>query len=362
MLNRMLRSTTSKYKFGAHVSTQGGISNSVTNAYKIGCNAFALFLKSPRRWVSPQYTQEEVDKFKANCEEYKYDPLLDILPHGQYFINLTNPDPEKAEKSYDSLIDELKRCEQLGIGLYNLHPGSSMNGSHETQLKQLADYLNKAIAQTKFVKILLENMAGKGNLVANNLSDLKTVISLIDDKSRIGVCIDTCHTFAAGYDIREKESFDKFWQHFDELIGMKYLGAIHLNDSKAPFDCKKDLHEKLGQGFIGLETFRLLSHDPRFTKIPIVLETPHDNDEEGYGHEINLLEWLETIDDSKDEELVSKIETLQKEGKTSRDEQVKKIEAAENKKSKKGKPLKRASDGADIMSQLKAKKAKSAKK
>ena len=147
---------------------------------------------------------------------------------------------------------DLNRCEQLGIGLYNLHPGSSLKGDHQSQLKQLASYLNKAIKETKFVKIVLENMAGTGNLVGSSLIDLKEVIGMIEDKSRIGVCIDTCHTFAAGYDISNTESYDKFWKEFDDVIGLKFLSAVHLNDSKAPLGANRDLHERLGQGYLGI--------------------------------------------------------------------------------------------------------------
>ncbi|CCE64141.1 hypothetical protein TPHA_0G03000 [Tetrapisispora phaffii CBS 4417] len=320
-MSKFIRNTTSKYKFGAHVSTAGGVSNSVTNAFNIGCNSFALFLKSPRKWVSPQYTQDEIDKFKELCVKHNYNPLTDILPHGQYFINLANPEVEKAEKSYDSLIDDLKRAEQLGIGLYNLHPGSSLKGDHTVQLKQLADYLNKAIKETKFVKIVLENMAGTGNLVGSDLHDLRTVIDMIEDQSRIGVCIDTCHTFAAGYDISNKESFDEFWKMFDDVVGYKYLSSIHLNDSKAPLGANRDLHEKIGEGFLGLEVFRLIAHNENLRGIPVVLETPQDDDT-GYGHEIDTLEWLETIDDENNKELVAKNIKLQSQGEKVRKEQA----------------------------------------
>ncbi|SMN18861.1 similar to Saccharomyces cerevisiae YKL114C APN1 Major apurinic/apyrimidinic endonuclease, 3'-repair diesterase involved in repair of DNA damage by oxidation and alkylating agents [Maudiozyma saulgeensis] len=350
-MSKFIKSSTSKYKFGAHMSTAGGVSNSVINAYNTGCNSFALFLKSPRKWVSPQYTPEEIEKFKKFVKEYKYDPMTDILPHGQYFINLANPDEEKAQKSYDSFIDDLKRCESLGIGLYNLHPGSSLKGDHPTQLKQLASYLNKAIKETEFVTILLENMAGTGNLVGSNLEDLHTVIDLIDDKSRIGVCVDTCHTFAAGYDISSVSGLEKFWDNFDKTVGLKYLKAMHLNDSKAPLGANRDLHEKLGEGYLTLKFFHVLAtHFDFLQKIPIVLETPQDNDN-GYGEEIKLLEWLETIpidsklDDNK--EFTDKYTNLQKNGSKSRKEQMTKFEA------KQKKPKRQA--GTDIMSQMKKK-------
>lgn len=344
-MSQFVRSTTSKYKFGAHISGAGGISNSVTNAFNIGCNSFAMFLKSPRKWVSPQYTEEEIQKFKDNCKKYGYNPLTDVLPHGQYFINLANPDAEKAQKAYDSLIDDLHRCEQLGVGLYNLHPGSTLKGDHQVQLKQLADYLNKALKETKFVNIVLENMAGTGNLVGSDLEDLHNVIEMIDDKDRIGVCIDTCHTFAAGYDIRNEESFDKFWKLFDETIGFKYLRAIHLNDSKAPLGANRDLHELLGQGFLGLEVFRLIAHSEQLVNIPIILETPQPK-EDGYGREIKMLEWLEDKEKG-DQEVISKDEELQKEGAKSRKEHQDKFATKQKKATARKRKAEVKSNGED---------------
>lgn len=357
-MSQFTRCSSSKYKFGAHISTAGGISNSVTNAFNIGCNAFAMFLKSPRKWVSPDYSQEEIEKFKENCKELGYNPLTDVLPHGQYFINLANPEHEKAEKSYASFIDDLRRCEQLGVGLYNFHPGSSLKADHPTQLRQLASYINKAISETSFVKIVLENMAGTGTLVGSELSDLKEVIDLVDDKSRVGVCIDTCHTFAAGYDISSKEAFDKFWQLFDETIGFKYLAAIHLNDSKAPLAANRDLHEKLGEGFIGLEIFKLVAQSDFLKGIPIILETPHTKDE-GYGHEIKLLEWLENFKEDTDlAEFESKAQDLLSKGAKSRDEQAAKFDKKKSTKTTKGGKKRANSAGPDIAQQMMSKKAK----
>ncbi|SCW04542.1 LAFE_0H15830g1_1 [Lachancea fermentati] len=350
-MSQFTRCSTSKYKFGAHISTAGGVSNSVSNAFNIGCNAFAMFLKSPRRWVSPAYSQEEIDKFKAKCKELGYDPITDVLPHGQYFINLANPDPEKAQKSYDSFLDDLQRCEQLGIGLYNFHPGSTLKGDHDEQLKQLAFYIDKAHSETKFVKIVLENMAGTGNLVGSNLTDLQKVIDMVKDKSRVGVCVDTCHTFAAGYDISTEDAFHKFWQEFDQIVGFKYLSAIHLNDSKAPLGANRDLHEKLGEGFLGLEVFKLIAHADFLQGIPIILETPQPQDE-GYGKEIKLLEWLENFNEDADaKEFVSKSDELQALGATSRKEQAAKFD-------KKKTTTKRKAKGVDIVNQLGNKRAK----
>lgn len=183
-------------------------------------------------------------------------------------------------------MDDLKRCEQLGIGLYNFHPGSSLDGDHDEAIKKLAKNINKAIEETTFVKIVIENMAGHGNLIGSNLKDLKDVIDLVEKKDRVGVCLDTCHTFAAGYDIRTEDQFNKFLDEFDETVGKEYLSAIHLNDSKAPLGANRDLHQRLGYGFLGLEVFRVIANSPRLEGLPIVLETPVGKDESIWGEEI----------------------------------------------------------------------------
>ncbi|CCK68299.1 DNA-(apurinic or apyrimidinic site) lyase APN1 KNAG_0A06400 [Huiozyma naganishii CBS 8797] len=344
-----IKNTASKFKFGAHVSAAGGISNSVLNAHKIGAGAFSMFLKSPRKWDSPPIPAEEVTKFKQNCTELGYDPAKDVLPHGHYFINMANPDRTKADKAFGQLLDELHRCEQLGIGRYNLHPGSALKGGdHAAQVKQLAKYLNDAIAETHDVRIVLENMAGKDNLIGNDLRDLKSLIDLVDEKDRVGVCVDTCHAFAAGYDISTKDTFDKFWQEFDEIVGLQYLCAMHLNDSKAPLGANQDLHERLGQGYLALEPFRLIAHADYLQDIPLILETPYDNDE-GYGHEIEMLHWLETVDDPEDVKLSQRNEELQSLGEKSRKEHLAKLA---KKQTKAATTSKRKRDGSDIMDQM----------
>lgn len=346
-----LRSTVSKYKFGAHVSIAGGVSKSVVNAFNIGCNSFAMFLKSPRQWKSKPYQKEEIQKFKEYCEKYNYDPATDVLPHGSYFINLANPDPEKAEKAYEAFIDDLYRCEQLGIGLYNFHPGSSLQGDHVAQLKQLAGYINRAIKETNFVKLVLENMAGHGNLIGSNLQDLQTVIEMVENKERVGVCIDTCHTFAAGYDIANQTAFDCFWQQFEAKIGMKYLSSIHLNDSKACLSANTDRHELLGEGYIGLELFRIIANTEFLKNIPIILETPQ-KDDNGYGEEIKLLEWLETKEDATDQDFIVRRDMLQKNGIKSRQEFANKFKKKKTKMSKSS--MKKSTQGTnDILSQIK---------
>lgn len=331
----------------------GGISNAVLNAMDIGANSFALFLKSPRKWVSPDIKEEEIKKFHELCEKYGYNSRTDILPHGSYFINLGNPDPEKEEKAYGSFLDDLKRCEKLNIGMYNFHPGSSLDGDHKESLARLAKNINKAIEETEFVKIVIENMAGHGNLIGSNLQDIKDVIDMVEEKSRVGVCLDTCHSFAAGYDISDKEKFEDFLKQFDEIIGAEYLSAIHLNDSKAPLGANRDLHQKLGYGFLGLEVFRVIANSDRLKNIPIILETPVGNDDSVYGEEIKLLEWLEgrPIDNP---EFIAKKNELSKLGSKERAEHLKKFEVKNAKAEKKSAKRK---NGEDIMSAL-TKKAK----
>lgn len=334
------------FKFGAHVAMAGGVSKAVTNAMDIGANSFALFLKSPRKWVSPAIKEEEAAEFKRLCEKYGYNPRTDVLPHGSYFINLANPDEEKELKAYGSFLDDLKRCEKLDIGLYNFHPGSSLDGDHKEALAKLAKNINRAIKDTSFVKIVIENMAGHGNLIGSNLQDIRDVIDLVDDKSRVGVCIDTCHTFAAGYDIVDQKSWTAFWKQYEEIVGWEYLSAIHLNDSKAPLGANRDLHQSLGLGFLGLEVFRIIANDKRLQGIPIILETPVEKDDSIYGEEIKLLEWLQGRE-ADDAEFVEKTEELLKKGAKERAEHLKKFEAKAAKGAKK--PRKR---GADILAML----------
>ncbi|KAI3406184.2 APN1 [Candida oxycetoniae] len=326
------RNLTTKFKFGAHVGMAGGIYNSVTNARNIGANSFALFLKSPRKWVSPEYKSEDVKKFHHLCSVHGYNPRTDILPHGSYMINLGNPDSEKEEKAYNSFLDDLKRCEMLNIGLYNFHPGSSLDGDHKEALVRLAKNINRAINETKFVKIVIENMAGHGNLIGSNLQDIKDVINMIVDKSRVGVCLDTCHSFAAGYDITDSAKLTEFIKLFDDLIGPEYLSAIHLNDSKAPLGANRDLHQKLGLGYLGLEVFRAIANCERLQGIPIVLETPINTgeDDEVYGEEIKLLEWLEGRS-AEDSEYTIKRKQLSQLGEKEREEQLKKFETKQEK-------------------------------
>lgn len=319
-------------KFGAHVGSSGGVSKSVLNAMDIGANSFALFLRSPRQWAAPPLSSEDAEKFKALCSQHGYDPARDVLPHGSYMINMANPDDEKAEKSFGLFLDDLQRCEKLGIGLYNFHPGSVIDGEKSDGLEKLASYINRAIKETSTVKIVIENMAGHGNLIGSDLQDIKTVIDFVTDKSRVGVCVDTCHSFAAGYDISTELGYKEFWDKFDSIIGRQYLSAIHLNDSKAPLAANRDLHQKLGLGYLGLDVFRFIANDPKLEGLPIVLETPVKDDDTVYGEEIKLLEWLQGRKD--DEEYAAKREALAKLGASERKEQMEKFEKKSQKSKK----------------------------
>jgi AP endonuclease-1 len=277
------------------------VQNSIQNSLHIGGNAFALFLKSQRKWSSPPLSPEARDQFKAFCLEHKYDAARHVLPHGSYLVNLAQPDPEKAEQAYTCFLDDLQRCEELGIRLYNFHPGSTGKHPRLEAIGRIASQLNKAHKATSRVITVLENMAGSGNVIGSTWEDLRDIIALIDDKSRIGVCIDTCHTFAAGYDLRSPEAFKKTMDSFANIVGMPYLKALHLNDSKAPLSSNRDLHANIGTGFLGLRAFHNVVNFSPFQNLPMVLETPIDKkgpdgkvieDKQMWATEIKLLEGL----------------------------------------------------------------------
>ncbi|KAK9446613.1 xylose isomerase-like protein [Limtongia smithiae] len=328
------RTTGLKLRIGAHISSAEGIYNAITNANAIGANAFAFFAKPQRRWTSPPYKPEDVTRFAELAQTHAYDLRTQALPHGSYLINLANLDEEKNEQAYAGFIDELKRCEQLDVGLYNLHPGSALKYDRKSAIAKLAANLNRAIAETSFIKIVLENMAGHGNLIGSTFEDLRDVIALITDKSRVGVCIDTCHSFSAGYDIRTEDSFAEVWKKFDEIVGLRYLSALHLNDSKAPFASNKDLHQNIGLGFLGLETFRILVNTEHVQGLPMILETPKGDSVSTWGTEIKLLEWL--IGKSKDDpEFIAKRDELSKQGEAERKVYQGKFDAKTQKDGKK---------------------------
>ena len=258
---------------GAHVSAAGGVENAPLNAVEIGANAFALFTKNQRQWQAKPLTDENIEAFAKNLTESGIDPLQ-VLPHDSYLINLGNPDPQKRKKSFDSFVHELERVEQLGLSLLNFHPGSHVNEADEEEcLKLIAEGMNEAISRTSRAVLVIENTAGQGSAVGYSFEHLARLIELTDDKSRVGVCLDTCHAFAAGYDLRTPEAYAKTMEAFGSVVGFERLKGMHLNDAKSDFASRVDRHNSLGEGNIGWEAFRMLMEDPRTDGIPLILET-----------------------------------------------------------------------------------------
>ncbi len=261
---------------GAHVSASGGVFNAPLNAKEIGAKAFALFTKNQRQWKAKPLDAETIDKFKQNLEEAGIKPQH-VLPHDSYLINLGHPEEEKRQKSLDAFIDEVQRCEQLGLDRLNFHPGSHLKKiSEEVCLDRIAESMNKTLEETEGVTLVIENTAGQGSNLGYKFEHLAYLIDKSIDKNRVGVCIDTCHMFTAGYDIRTREAYDKTWQEFDEIVGFEYLKGMHINDSKPDLGSRVDRHHSLGKGKIGLDAFRFIMNDPRMDDIPLVLETIDD--------------------------------------------------------------------------------------
>ena len=271
---------------GAHVSATGGVSKAPINAHEIKAKAFALFVKNQRRWDAKPLEKEEIEKFKEEIKKYDYN-LEYVLPHAGYLINLGNPEIEKREKSYNALIDEANRCEELGILYINVHPGSHLKEISEDEcIELIADSINIVHSKTKYVSVIIENTAGQGSNIGYKFEHLRDIINKVEDKSRIGVCIDTCHSFAAGYDLRTKETYEKTMSDFGEIVGFNYLKGVHLNDSMYDLGLKKDRHENLRNGKLGEECFRLIMNDNRLDNMPIILETI---DESLWAEEIEYL-------------------------------------------------------------------------
>jgi deoxyribonuclease IV len=271
---------------GAHVSASGGVENAPVNANLIGATAFALFTKNQRQWFSKPYSSETIIQFKKNCKEYGFKPWQ-ILPHDSYLINLGHPEMEPLQKSRDAFLDEMQRCEQLGLDRLNFHPGSHLNKTtEEACLATIAESINLALNRTSGVIAVIENTAGQGSNMGFSFYQLKKIIDQVHDKERVGVCIDTCHAYSAGYDIKTKAGFENVFREFDDVIGFGYLKGMHLNDSKKAFGSRVDRHENLGKGTLGLEVFECIMNDSRFDGIPLILETP---DEDLWAQEIILL-------------------------------------------------------------------------
>lgn len=274
---------------GAHVSASGGVENAPLNAHKIGATAFALFTKNQKQWSAPPLSEQAIGKFKSYCREFGYEPYQ-ILPHDSYLINLGHPQKEGLDKSRLAFVDEMQRCEQLGLDRLNFHPGSHLKEiSEDDCLKRIAESINIALGETTGVTAVIENTAGQGTNMGYRFEHLKQIIDMVDDKSRVGVCIDTCHAFTSGYDLRTREAFEETFRQFDQIIGFGYLKGIHLNDSKKDLATRVDRHDNIGSGFIGNNLFGFIMADSRFDNMPLILETPL---EEKWPEEIRMLKEL----------------------------------------------------------------------
>ncbi|SDK11876.1 Endonuclease IV [Ferrimonas sediminum] len=277
-------------RIGAHVSAQGGVENAPLNAAAINAKAFALFTKNQRRWQAKPLTEDSISAFKSNCLKVGIAPGH-ILPHDSYLINLGHPDPDALARSRDAFVDEMHRCQQLGLSLLNFHPGSHLRQIPEAHcLRLISDSINLALDATDGVTAVIENTAGQGSNMGHRFEHLATIIEGVEDRSRIGVCLDTCHTFAAGYDLSSLEACQATFAEFDRVVGLNYLSAMHLNGSKSTLGSRVDRHHSLQQGEMGTEVFHFLMNHPATDEIPMVLETIDDS---LWAQEI---EWLYSLE------------------------------------------------------------------
>ncbi len=271
---------------GAHVSASGGVENAPVNAHKIGAKAFAFFTKNQRQWKASPLKEESIQLFKEKCEELGF-KMDNILPHDSYLINLGHPEEEGLTKSRDAFLDEMQRCEQLGINRLNFHPGSHLKKiAIDACLDRIAESINIALDQTKGVTAVIENTAGQGTNLGHTFEQLAHIIDNVEDKSRVGVCIDTAHTLAAGYEIRTEESFLKTFNSFEDIVGFQFLKGMHINDSKKELGTKVDRHDSIGKGVMGMTLFEMIMKDKRFNNMPLILETPA---EDLWAKEIEML-------------------------------------------------------------------------
>ncbi|MEI8138753.1 MAG: deoxyribonuclease IV [bacterium] len=274
------------YYVGPHVSIGGGVENAPINAKVLGATGFGMFVKNQRQWTAAPYTAANLAAFKTQMKVDGY-TAAQVMPHAGYLINLANPDAAAHEKSMAALLDELRRCMALGLDKLNLHPGSHLRLiTPKAACERVAKSINAALSETAGVTVVIENTAGSGGNLGSTFEEIRSIIDGVEDKSRVGVCLDTMHAFAAGYDIRTRNGFLETMDHFTKTVGMHYLRGMHLNDSKVAFNSHVDRHESLGAGLLGIDVFKCIMRDKRFENMPLVLETPN---EELWGKELHLL-------------------------------------------------------------------------
>ncbi len=273
-------------RVGAHVSTAGGVENAPLQATSIGAKAFALFTKNQRQWKAPKLTPASIDSFRRNCDDGGF-RSEHILPHDSYLINLGSPDPEKLQRAREAFIEEMQRAEELGLLLLNFHPGSHLKEiSEERCLQLIAESINMALDATKSVTAVIENTAGQGTNLGNRFEQLAFLVDRIEDKTRVGVCLDTCHLFASGYDLQSTAAIEATFMEFDRIIGLRYLRGMHLNDAMQPLGSRIDRHAGIGKGTIGMDAFTWIMNHPACEEIPLILETPNSDE---WQREISLL-------------------------------------------------------------------------
>ncbi len=268
------------------MSAAGGVENAPLNAHKIGAKAFALFTKNQRQWTAKPLSEKSIKRFRENCEQYGFKPFQ-ILPHDSYLINLGHPQKEALEKSRAAFLEEMQRCEQLGLDRLNFHPGSHLNRTdEETCLKTMAESVNLALEKTRSVTAVIENTAGQGTNLGYSFEQIRFIIDNIQDKERVGVCIDTAHAYSAGYDLKTTSGYEKTFEDFEKIIGFKLLKGMHINDSRKDFASRVDRHDMIGEGTLGKDVFVRIMNDQRFDNIPVILETP---DPDKWSEEIAFL-------------------------------------------------------------------------
>lgn len=285
-----------RFLLGAHMPISGGLAKAIERGASIGCTTIQIFTKSNRQWKAKELSKQEIELFKDTAKALKISP---IVAHATYLINIASADPKISHSSTQALAMELARCQTLDIPYLVLHPGSYGKGTPEQGLERISHHLDAIFEQVPGnTIILLETMAGQGTSLCWNFEQIATVIRKSTHKKRLGVCLDTCHAFVAGYDFTSKASYEKFWQDFDNHIGIEKLKVIHINDSKKGCGSRVDRHEHIGKGALGLKPFELLFNDPRFFDVPKILETPKATEEPFTEDKMNMATIMDLLSDT----------------------------------------------------------------
>jgi len=274
---------------GGHVSISGGVDNAPERARAVTCDCMQIFSKNQMQWKAKPLDLEVAERFKENMMEFK---IQEAVIHDSYLVNLASPDKALLKQSREAFLEEMVRAKHLGVRCLIFHPGAHMGSGEQVGLKRIAESMNWARSEfgSGDVELVLETTAGAGSVLGQSFEQLRRIIDLLDDQKNVGVCFDTCHAYSAGYDIRSKKGYEGVWNHFDEILGLNRLKAMHVNDSMVPMGSHKDRHEHIGKGLIGLEGFRNFMNDRRWEKVPLILETPQG--EKQYKQDLKALRAL----------------------------------------------------------------------